>query len=133
MVANRTPGLDGLAAEHGLAHVRAISCDLTDASAVRRLAAEVGRADAALYLAANGDPAASADIVGATVDQPSCFIAGAADPVRTMIPGVDSYADPGAGCTDFRGSTIIEAAGHWVHQEAPAATNAAIDEFLATL
>jgi hypothetical protein len=31
-----------------------------------------------------------------------------------MIPGVDSYADPGAGCTDFRGSTIIGSAGHWV-------------------
>lgn len=85
------------------------------------------------YRAAPLDPAASADIVGATVDQPSCFIAGAADPVRSMLPGTDMYADPGAGCTDFRGSTIVEAAGHWVHQESPTETNAAIDEFLASV
>jgi UDP-glucose 4-epimerase len=60
-VANRTPGLDAFVAEHGLSHVRAVTCDLTDAGAVRRLAADAGRADAALYLAANGDPAASAE------------------------------------------------------------------------
>ena len=36
-----------------------------------------------------------------------------------MLPGTDLYADPGAGCTDFRGATIVRGAGHWVHQEAP--------------
>jgi epoxide hydrolase A/B len=76
---------------------------------------------------------ASADIVGATVDQPSCFIAGALDLVRTMIPGVDSFADPGSGCTDFRGSTIVDGAGHWIQQEAPAEVNAALTEFLDSL
>jgi pimeloyl-ACP methyl ester carboxylesterase len=85
------------------------------------------------YRALSLDVAASADIVGATVDQPSCFIAGEVDPVRSMIPGVDSYADPGAGCTDCRGSTIIGSAGHWVQQEAPAEVNAALDAFLASL
>jgi pimeloyl-ACP methyl ester carboxylesterase len=50
-----------------------------------------------------------------------------------MIPGVDMYADPGAACTDFRGATLIPGAGHWVQQEAPAATNAALDAFLASL
>jgi pimeloyl-ACP methyl ester carboxylesterase len=75
----------------------------------------------------------SADIVGATVTQPSCFIGGALDVVRAMIPGVDSFAAPGGGCTDFRGSTIIDGAGHWVQQEAPVETNAALDAFIATL
>ena len=60
-VAHRTPGLDRFVAEHALSHVRVVTCDLTDVSAVRRLAAEIGRSDAALYLAANGDPAASAE------------------------------------------------------------------------
>lgn len=60
-IANRTPGLEAFAAGHALSHVRVVTCDLTDLGAVRRLAAEVGRADAALYLAANGDPAASAE------------------------------------------------------------------------
>jgi UDP-glucose 4-epimerase len=44
----------------GLPHVRAVACDLTDEAACRRLGDVAGRADAALYLAANGDPAASA-------------------------------------------------------------------------
>ena len=60
-VSNRTPGLDTFVAEQALTHVRAVTCDLTDAGAVRRLAAQAGRADAVLYLAANGDPAASAE------------------------------------------------------------------------
>jgi pimeloyl-ACP methyl ester carboxylesterase len=85
------------------------------------------------YRAVALDGEASADIVGATVSQPSCFIGGSNDVVRGMIPGVDSFADPGGACTDFRGSTIIEGAGHWVQQEAPDATNAALAAFLATL
>lgn len=85
------------------------------------------------YRAMASDADASADIVGATVDQPACFIAGERDVVRTMIPGVDSYADPGAGCTDFRGSTIVAGAGHWVQQEAPAEVNAALDAFVASI
>jgi pimeloyl-ACP methyl ester carboxylesterase len=85
------------------------------------------------YRALAFDAAASADIIGATVSQPSCFIAGALDPVRAMVPGVDSYADPGAACTDFRGSTIVDGAGHWVQREAPTAVNAALDAFLDSL
>jgi pimeloyl-ACP methyl ester carboxylesterase len=85
------------------------------------------------YRAVPLDVTTSADIVGATVGQPSCFIGGERDPVRSMIPGVDGYADPGAGCTDFRGSTIVPEAGHWVQQEAPAAVNAVLEDFLASL
>ncbi len=65
-----------------------------------------------------------------TVDQPSCFIAGARDGVRAMVPGMDLFADPGAYCTDFRGATIIDGKGHWVQQEAPEAVNQALLEFL---
>jgi pimeloyl-ACP methyl ester carboxylesterase len=35
--------------------------------------------------------------------------------------------------TDFRGSTLIPAAGHWVQQEKPEETNAALLAFLAGL
>ena len=68
-----------------------------------------------------------------TVDQPSYFIAGALDAVRTFIPGVDMYANPGANCTDFRGATIIEGEGHWIQQEAPNQVNHALLGFLADL
>jgi UDP-glucose 4-epimerase len=44
----------------GLTHVRPVQCDLTNAADVRALHASAGEVDAALYLAANGDPAASA-------------------------------------------------------------------------
>jgi pimeloyl-ACP methyl ester carboxylesterase len=85
------------------------------------------------YRANDLDATGDADLIGATVDQPSCFVGGDRDPVREMLPGTDLYADPGAACTDFRGATIVPGAGHWVHQEAPAETNAALDAFLATL
>ena len=85
------------------------------------------------YRASALDAAESADIIGAPVTQPSCFIAGERDMVRAFVPGTDGYADPGAACTDFRGSTIVPGAGHWVHQERPAETNAALLAFLQSL
>jgi UDP-glucose 4-epimerase len=56
-----TPGLDRFAERHGLVHVRAVRCDLTDAAAVEDFAGAHRAFDACLYLAANGDPAQSAD------------------------------------------------------------------------
>jgi UDP-glucose 4-epimerase len=54
--------LDEFVARHGLTHVRPIRCDLLSEADVRGVAAAAGgRADTVLYLAANGDPAASAD------------------------------------------------------------------------
>ena len=67
------------------------------------------------------------------VDRPSCFIGGSLDPVRAMFPGADLFADPGTACTDFRGKTIVDGAGHWVQQEAPDIVNAALDAFLDSL
>jgi UDP-glucose 4-epimerase len=49
---------------HGLTHVTPVRCDLTNADAVSDLARGIGRCDVVLYLAANGDPAASAERVG---------------------------------------------------------------------
>jgi pimeloyl-ACP methyl ester carboxylesterase len=85
------------------------------------------------YRASALDATESADIIGVGISQPSCFIAGERDPVRAFIPGSDGYADPGAACTDFRGSTIVPGAGHWVHQERPADVNAPLLAFLDSL
>ena len=60
-VYHRTPGLEQLVAEQGLTNVRVERCDLLDAADVKALAGRIGRPDAMLYLAANGDPAASAE------------------------------------------------------------------------
>ncbi len=82
------------------------------------------------YRAITLDTETSTEFVGATVDQPSCFIAGELDPVRAMVPGTDLFANPGGSCTDFRGATTVGGAGHWVQQEAPRAVNDALDAFL---
>ena len=85
------------------------------------------------YRAQTLDVTELADIAGQPVTQPACFIAGALDPVRNFVPGVDAYAKAGAHCRDFRGATILPGIGHWVQQEAPAATNEALAAFLASL
>ena len=58
---HNTSGLDAFAARHGLTNVRAVRCDLTNAAAVAEFASTRASFDACLYLAANGDPAKSAD------------------------------------------------------------------------
>lgn len=67
---------------------------------------------------------------GRPVTRPAFFLAGERDLVRSMVPGVDAYADPGAACTDFRGAVLLPGIGHWVQQEAPEATNRALEGFL---
>ncbi|MFV3077839.1 alpha/beta fold hydrolase [Niveispirillum fermenti] len=71
---------------------------------------------------------------GAPIKVPACFIAGSLDGVLRM-PGMDKAmrAMDGVTCTDFRGSTLINGAGHWVQQEAPDAVNRALTMFLAGL
>jgi len=73
------------------------------------------------------------EIRGKALQPPSTFIGGSRDPVRSFFPGGDLYADPGEHCAAFRGATIIEGAGHWVQQEAPEQTNAALKAFLDSL
>jgi len=74
-----------------------------------------------------------ADYQSQQLRQPACFIGGSKDAVRHFVPGGDLYADPAAGCADFRGATIIPGIGHWVQQEAPVQTNQALEGFLTQL
>ena len=61
-VYHRTPGLDDFVKAQKLSHVRAIKCDLLNEDDVKSMARVIGgKPDAMLYLAANGDPAASAE------------------------------------------------------------------------
>ena len=83
------------------------------------------------YRAQDLDHAARDAVKGRHIAQPACFIAGTLDPVRGFVPGHDTYANAGAACDDFRGTTLIDGAGHWVQQEAPDAVNAALERFVA--
>ena len=67
------------------------------------------------------------------IKQPSCFIAGSKDLVRSFVPEKDGYANVDELCDDMRISRIIEGAGHWVQQETPEEVNNALLEFLNTL
>ena len=58
---HQTRDLPSFVAQYGLTNVTPIACDLLDGDAVSAAAARAGRADAVLYLAANGDPARSAE------------------------------------------------------------------------
>lgn len=69
------------------------------------------------------------ELIGKKLNQPSCFIGGTRDAVRHFLPGADLYADAGIDCLDYRGTTLIDGAGHWVQQEAPDETNAALERF----
>jgi len=60
---------------------------------------------------------------------PVVFLTGSLDPVNAMLPGA---AEAMAGALpDFVGMTLVEGAGHWVQQERPDETNAALLRFLA--
>jgi nucleoside-diphosphate-sugar epimerase len=61
-VYHSTPGLEAFVEQHGLDNVRPIRCDLLNEQDVRSMARAIGGTpDAMLYLAANGDPAASTE------------------------------------------------------------------------
>ena len=60
-VYHSTPGLEDFVRRHALANVRVARCDLTNPASVAEFASDHASFDACLYLAANGDPARSAD------------------------------------------------------------------------
>ena len=63
-VYHSTPGLEEFVKAQGLSNVRPMRCDLLNEADVQRMAREIGqKPDAMLYLAANGDPAASSQRV----------------------------------------------------------------------
>ena len=72
----------------------------------------------------------SKDIAPSVYTMPAGFITGSLDPVNLMMPGAaEAMAEA---LPDFRGSTVVDGAGHWVQQEKPAETNAALLAFLAS-
>ena len=72
----------------------------------------------------------SKDLPASLYTMPTGFITGSLDPVNFMMPG--AAEEMAAALPDFRGATVVEGAGHWVQQEKPAETNAALLEFLAS-
>ena len=85
------------------------------------------------YRAQSIDPKELPQVVGKRLEQATCLIAGSKDPVRHFIHGVDLYETPADFCDDYRETTIIEEAGHWVQQEAPEKTNQALHAFINSL
>ncbi|MCX7380925.1 MAG: alpha/beta fold hydrolase [Alphaproteobacteria bacterium] len=68
---------------------------------------------------------------GRAIDVPSCFISGASDWGIHQFPG-GLEAMNGTSCTQLRFVELIPGAGHWVQQEQPEATVAALSRFLAS-
>ncbi len=73
----------------------------------------------------------SKDIPPSVYTMPTGFITGSLDPVNSMMPG--AIEEMAAAMPDFRGATVVDGAGHWVQQERPAETNAALLSFLASV
>jgi pimeloyl-ACP methyl ester carboxylesterase len=71
------------------------------------------------------------DIPASTLVMPTGFLTGSLDPVIAMLP--DAAGEMDAALPDFRGMTAVEGAGHWVQQERPEETNAALLGFLSSL
>ena len=70
----------------------------------------------------------SKDLPASLYTMPTGFLTGSLDPVVFMQPGsIERMTEV---LPDFRGGTVVEGAGHWVQQERPAETNAALLAFL---
>ncbi len=69
---------------------------------------------------------------GRRIEVPACYIAGAQDWGIYQKPGAFETMQREA-CSDMRGCTLIEGAGHWVQQEQPGKTAEALIAFLKTL
>jgi len=69
---------------------------------------------------------------GRRIEVPGCFIAGRRDWGVHQVPGAFE-AMPSQAFADFRGSHLIDGAGHWVQQEQPQAVSARLLDFLGAL
>lgn len=69
---------------------------------------------------------------GAKLSVPSCFIGGARDWGVFQVPGALEAMETAA-CARYEGTVLVEGAGHWVQQEAPAATASTLVSFLETV
>jgi pimeloyl-ACP methyl ester carboxylesterase len=65
-------------------------------------------------------------LAGERIKVPTLYLSGAADPLLLACPPalMDGWLD------DHRGTVMIDGAGHWVHQQRPAAVNEALLWFL---
>ena len=68
----------------------------------------------------------TAEVAERRVQQPALFMTGEQDPVRTFMPAAAMHG----WVSDLRGEIVVPGAGHWLQQQAPAAVNAALLEFL---
>ncbi len=66
---------------------------------------------------------------GRTIDVPACFIAGKSDWGVYQYPGAFERMQ-GSACSQWRGTYLIEGAGHWVQQEQPKEVERLLLEFL---
>jgi pimeloyl-ACP methyl ester carboxylesterase len=66
---------------------------------------------------------------GLTIDVPACFIAGASDWGIYQVPGALERMATTA-CTQWRGTHLVDGAGHWVQQEKPEAVSELLLRFL---
>ena len=73
----------------------------------------------------------SHDIPASVYTMPTGFLTGALDPVALMMP--NAAEEMAAALPDYRGTTVVADAAHWVQQEKPAETNAALLSFLSSL
>ena len=85
------------------------------------------------YRAQNLDWEELTELEYLNVSQPSIFIGGEHDPVRSFIKDYDAFKNAGKYCTNFRGSFIIKSSGHWVQQEKSNEVNEIIGNFLKQL
>jgi len=73
----------------------------------------------------------SRDIPSSRLSMPTGFLTGSLDPVKGMFRDADSAMS--TELADFRGTTEVPGAGHWVQQERPDEVNAALLGFLSSL
>jgi pimeloyl-ACP methyl ester carboxylesterase len=73
----------------------------------------------------------SHDIPASVYTMPTGFLTGSLDPVNFMMPG--AAEEMAQTLPNFRGASTVAGAGHWVQQEAPEETNAALLAFLAAV
>ena len=66
---------------------------------------------------------------GRTIDVPACFIAGKSDWGVYQVPGALERMETTA-CTQWRGTHLVDGAGHWVQQEQPEEVSRLLLQFI---
>jgi pimeloyl-ACP methyl ester carboxylesterase len=66
---------------------------------------------------------------GRTIDVPACFISGKSDWGVYQLPGALERMETTA-CTQWRGTHLVDGAGHWVQQEQPEEVSRLLLQFI---